>query len=355
MDLSCPVCYVEDKDGEWYQCDQGHPVCAACYWLDFDHPRHNGRRLTCVLCRDVLKPGKPVLCLERMQAIAAKKAAVAAKEAEVKREVEIAMQEHDELELAKAVSVAEAQEREEAAALEEKAEAQAIRWSCERAEQERALKRDQERAGLKAAHDLANANGGFDEQANLEAEYAAAAKRRKYTTKLQRQIAGAPNRVSECCTIIGELLMQLSPQERVLANATMAQAAAAASSSLVLSADNVAQARLFTDYSRKRSREIAASTSAIEMKQLVRRLLADGDINELTAKRVRLEIESALGLEAGELKPRKSEITACIDMVLNECASCQADLSGHPNQDELEDPNDLRKYCVPCWKAYALR
>ena len=36
MDLSCPVCYVEDKDGEWYQCDQGHPVCAACYWLDFD-------------------------------------------------------------------------------------------------------------------------------------------------------------------------------------------------------------------------------------------------------------------------------------------------------------------------------
>ena len=354
MDLSCPVCYVEDKDGEWYQCDQGHPVCAACYWLDFDHPRHNGRRLTCVLCRDVLKPGKPVLCLERMQAIAAKKAAVASKEAAVKREVEIAMQEHEELERAIAMSVASEKERAEAAALAAKADAQAIQWSCEQAEQDRALKRDQERAGLKAAHDLANANGGFDEQANLEAEYAAAAKRRKYTTKLQRQIAGAPNRVSECCTIIGELLMQLSPQERVLANATMAQAAAAASSSLVLSADNVAQARLFTDYSRKRSREIAASTSAIEMKQLVRRLLADGDINELTAKRVRLEIESALGLEAGELKPRKSEITACIDMVLNECASCQTDLSGHANQDQLEDPSDERMYCIPCWKAYAL-
>ena len=100
------------------------------------------------------------------------------------------------------------------------------------------MKRDQERAGLKAASDLANADGGFDEQARLEAEYAAAAKRTKYTTKLQGQIAGAPNRVSECCTIIGELLMQLSPQERVLANATMAQAAAAASS--LLSADNVA-------------------------------------------------------------------------------------------------------------------
>ena len=238
MDLSCPVCYLEDKDGEWYQCDQGHPVCADCYWFDYHHPRHNGRRLTCVLCRDVLKRGKPVLCLERMQAIDAKKAAVAAKEAEVKREVEIAMQEHDELELAKAISVAEAHQREEAAALEAKAEAQAIRCSCEQAEQERALKRDQERAGLKAASDLANADGGFDEQARLEAEYAAAAKRTKYTTKLQRQIAGAPNRVSECCTIIGELLMQLSPQERVLANATMAQAAAAASS--LLSADNVA-------------------------------------------------------------------------------------------------------------------
>ena len=115
-----------------------------------------------------------------------------------------------------------------------------------------------------------------------------------------------------------------------------------------------AQARLLTEYSRKRSREKAASVNAIEMKQLVRRLLADGDINKLTAKRVRLEIESALGLEARELKPRKSEITACIDMVLNECASCQADLSGHANQDELEDPSDLRMYCIPCWKAYAL-
>ena len=95
------------------------------------------------------------------------------------------------------------------------------------------LKRDQERAGLKAASDLANADGGFDEQARLEAEYAAAAKRTKYTTKLQRQIAGAPNRVSVCCTIIEGLLMQLSPQERVLANAAMAQSAAAASSSLL--------------------------------------------------------------------------------------------------------------------------
>ena len=187
MDLSCPVCYVEDKDGAWYQCDNGHPVCAACYWDDVDHPRHDGRRPTCVLCRDVLKRGAPVVCLERMQAIAAKKAAVASKEAAVKREVEIAMQEHEELERAMAISAAEEKQRE---------------CSCEQADQERALKRDQERAGLEAAYNLANADGGFDEQARLEAEYETAAKRTKYTTKLQRQIAGAPNRVSECCTII---------------------------------------------------------------------------------------------------------------------------------------------------------
>ena len=229
MDLSCPVCYAEDKDGRWYQCDQGHPVCAACYWDDVDHPRHDGRRPTCVLCRDVLKRGAPVLCLERMQAIAAKKAAVASKEAAVKREVEIAMQEHEELERAKAMSVAIEKEGAEAAALAAKADAQAIQWSCEQAEQDRALKRDQERAGLEAAHNLANAGGGFDEQARLEAEYETAAKRTKYTTKLQRQIAGAPNRVSECCTIIEAFLMQLSPEERVLVRAATAQSAAAAS------------------------------------------------------------------------------------------------------------------------------
>ena len=102
------------------------------------------------------------------------------------------------------------------------------------------MKRDQERAGLNAAHDLANADGGFDKHASLEAEYAAAAKRTKYTTKLQRQIAGAPNRVSECCTIIGELLMQLSPSERVLVDAAMAQATAAAKTTATASSKEVA-------------------------------------------------------------------------------------------------------------------
>ena len=75
----------------------------------------------------------------------------------------------------------------------------------------------------------------------MEAEYEAAAKRTKYTKKLERQIAGAPNRVNVCCTIIEDLLKQLSPEERqrVLANAAMAQSAAPASS-LLLSPDNVA-------------------------------------------------------------------------------------------------------------------
>ena len=233
MDLSCPVCYVEDKDGEWYQCDKGHPVCAECYSDDVNHPRHDGRRPTCVLCRDVLKRGAPVVCLERMQAIAAKKAAVAIKEAADKREVENAMQEYEELERAKAISVAEAKEREEAAAFEAKAKAQAIRCSCEQAEQERALKRDQERAGLEAAHNLANASGGYDEQARVMAEYEAMYKQTKYTEKLQRQIAAAPDRVSTCCAIVAGLLEQLTPQERVLASAAMAQSAAAASSAQI--------------------------------------------------------------------------------------------------------------------------
>ena len=85
------------------------------------------------------------------------------------------MQEYDDLERAKALSLAEAKDREEAAALETKAMVQAIQWNCEQAEQERALKRDQERAGLEAAHNLANEDGSFDEQARLEGEYEAAA------------------------------------------------------------------------------------------------------------------------------------------------------------------------------------
>jgi len=239
MDLSCPVCYAEDKDGKWYQCDQGHPVCAECYWDDVDHPRHDGRRPTCVLCRDVLKRGPPVKCLERMQAIAAKKAAAATEEAAVKRAVEIALQDHEELELATALSVAQAEEEADAA----KAVAQALQWSCKQAEQDRAEKRDQERAGLAAAQKLANASGGYDEQARVMAEYEAMYKQTKYTEKLQRQIAAAPDRVSTCCAIVAGLLEQLTPQERVLASAAIAQSAASSSSSL-LSPDDVAQMKV---------------------------------------------------------------------------------------------------------------
>ena len=239
MDLSCPVCYAEDKDGKWYQCDQGHPVCAECYWDDVDHPRHGGRRPACVLCRDVLKRGSPVMCLERMQAIAAKKAAVATEAAAVKCAVEIAVQDYEELEFAKAQSVAQAKEEADAA----KADAQALQWICEQAEQDRAEKRNQEQAGLEAAHNLANASGGSDEQARVMAEYEARHKRTKYTAKLQGQIAAAPDRVSACCTIVEALLEQLTPQERVLASAAMAQSAAASSSSL-LSPDDVAQMKV---------------------------------------------------------------------------------------------------------------
>ena len=111
---------------------------------------------------------------------------------------------------------------------EAEADAKAMQWRCEQAEQERALKRDQEQAGLEAAYALADAEGGLDEQTKKEAEYEMTAKRVKYSGKLQQVVASAPNRTSMCCTIIEDLLSQLSPSERVLVDAAMAQAAAAA-------------------------------------------------------------------------------------------------------------------------------
>ena len=72
-------------------------------------------------------------------------------------------------------------------------------------------------------------------------------------------------------------------------------------------------------------------------------------------KDVRLAIETRLQLNAGALKGRKSDIDACIDEILSECASCQADLSDRKDHDDLRDPNDGRLYCVSCWKAMALR
>ena len=179
-------------------------------------------------------------CLERMQAIAAKKAAAAADEARTKHEVELAVQEHEELERAKALSVAEAVQARENAEREAEADAKAIQWRCEQAEQERALKRDQEQAGLEAAYALADAEGGLDEQTKKEAEYEMTAKRVKYSGKLQQVVASAPNRTSMCCTIIEDLLSQLSPSERVLVDAAMAQATAAAKTTATASSKEVA-------------------------------------------------------------------------------------------------------------------
>ena len=240
MDLSCPVCLHEDKDGPWFQCDKGHPVCAECYMLDVNHPRHNGNRPKCVLCRDVLKRGAPVLCLDRMKAIAVKKAAAAADEAATKHAVKLAVQEHEELEHAMALSVAEAMEAKEKAEREADADAKLIQWECEQIEQERVLKRGQEQAGLEAAYALANAEGDLDKQAKEENEYERTAKRAKYCAKLQRMVASAPNRTSMCCTIIEDLLSQLSPSERVLVDAAMAQAAAAAKTTATASSKAVA-------------------------------------------------------------------------------------------------------------------
>ena len=148
----------------------------------------------------------------------------------VRREVEVACQEHEEVELGKAISVAAELEREEQAAAEAKAYAQAARWSFEQRRRERALKRDQEQAGLEAARDLATQYGGVDEQARMSDEFEATARRTKYTRKLEQHVAHAGDRVTECCTIIESLLAQLSEEERVRARAVVAQAAASSSS-----------------------------------------------------------------------------------------------------------------------------
>ena len=163
----------------------------------------------------------------------------------------------------------------------------------------------------------------------------------------------AQEAAAEAYRLAAELEAQEAAQRAEAAQKADAQAQALAKAAGDDSVEE--QARQLEEYSRKRSRAKAALIDAIDMKQLVRNQLAEADLTRLSLQRVQLEIERALELNAEELKPRRSEIKGCIDMVLNECACCLADLSGHPSRDELEDPRDLRKYCIPCWKAYAMR
>ena len=228
MDLSCPVCLEEDKDGEWYQCDNGHPVCAVCYYMDVDvQIRRFGGSARCVLCRDVLKRGSPVICRAQMDAIAAKKAAA-------RQEVQVALKEEEDLATAIALSVAAAGEKEEDEQAEAVAAALASQLDYEEVQQERARKRKQQDADQSMACDLARKDGTLDKHAHVEAQYEEKVKQQqeqqnvqKYSRKLQRAIANAPeaDRVSCCSSIIEDLLNALSPPEKllVLTRSQMAQ------------------------------------------------------------------------------------------------------------------------------------
>ena len=227
MDLSCPVCYVEDKDGEWYQCDKGHPVCADCYWIDIDHPRHNGRRPTCVLCRDVLKRGDPVACLERMQAIAAKKELIRAEVLRAEAEANTA-------EVVVAMAAADAK-----AAQDEMAEAIATAANIAAQEQRVAEQAAHKDAASALAWAQAAGAGDLDAHAAAEAEYKAKHEAKlkrqrdeehveKYIKKLRQHLASEPeaeHRASMSCMIIEGIFRDLSPSERVLVDAAIAQGA----------------------------------------------------------------------------------------------------------------------------------
>ena len=151
------------------------------------------------------------------------------------------------------------------------------------------------------------------------------------------------------------LVTELGAEEEAQAR-TSAQAAEADAMAIAQThgdGDVDAQAQQLAKYSRKRSRERAASLDTAKMKDLVREVVANEGIDQ-SAKDVRVAIETRLQLNAEALKDRKSDISACIDEILSECASCQADLSDRKDDDDLDDPDDGRLYCPSCWKARAL-
>ena len=153
-----------------------------------------------------------------------------------------------------------------------------------------------------------------------------------------------------------QLVAELDAEEQAQAR-TSAQAAEADAMAIAQThgdGDVDTQAQQLANYSRKRSRECAESLDTAKMKDLIREVVANKGLDQ-NLKDVRLAIEARLQLNAGALKGRKSDIDACIDEILSECASCQADLSDRKDHDDLRDPNDGRLYCVSCWKAMALR
>ena len=87
------------------------------------------------------------------------------------------------------------------------------------------------------------------------------------------------------------------------------------------------------------------------MKDHIRKIIDDFGVEDLTAKSVRVKLEEVMGLSAGELKPKKEEISALIDAILSENAKVQTPVCEVPgtcqqsstpdNSQDTEEPGTL--------------
>jgi len=76
------------------------------------------------------------------------------------------------------------------------------------------------------------------------------------------------------------------------------------------------------------------------MKEEIAKILKEFGVDNLTAKTVRVKLEEVMGLEPGELKPKKDEISKIIDALIEEQE--QAD-GGAEEEEEEEKPPPKKK------------
>ena len=80
------------------------------------------------------------------------------------------------------------------------------------------------------------------------------------------------------------------------------------------------------------------------MKEHVQEIIKSvGSLDELSAKKVREELEKKMGLEPGELKSQKTEISKLIDEVLEEQEDDKQDDTAADEEDEDEDEDEKPK------------
>ena len=78
-------------------------------------------------------------------------------------------------------------------------------------------------------------------------------------------------------------------------------------------------------------------------KEDVAAIIADEDLEQLTAKTVRVKLEEKLGLEPGALKAQKEEISAVIDAVINEKEGNEQEDQEEEEEEEEEEKPKAKK------------